>query len=872
MAEEILVYKSVIDNTASIKSVQELREANALLKKDLEEAGKVGSEGWTRINKTAQETGKTFQEVQESLKKQFTENKNKVDDFNRSLRQTSQGSGSINELRQTVIALARQYDALSKAERDAAAGSQLRDKLASTTQQLKDLEGETGRFQRNVGNYKQGFIDAAREVEIFGFKVSGVIDPLKKIQSGLQDSGGGIAGFASSIALGAIPIIISGINALVKVYQTYEPVAEAVDRATAGLAASFSALIRGNNILEAARQTSELTGKLQDLEDQKSLFDLNAAKGRKEVIQLLLKSKDASLSLGAQLTAVREANKIEKEESKQQIAFLREQADTEEEIFAVKVGIREKYTKEYGDQLIRQLIDTDDFRNKNIQSQLGITNDELAVLRKRRQDIIDAEGESQNLQDRLRNRQSAIIDKINAEREKELAAEQKAADKRDAQRQKEKEAENRLLEQQAKSEMEIFSKRMSNAKALDDLRKKAESDKLADEAKAFTDQSNFLAKQLQLDLQAAELEKGTAAEKERRKQEIQLISLEKQLDLTRQFVGADGIITKEELEGIYAVELAIRKIREQIAQPITTTLGDAIGIGAKEQSKIQTGLTNISQMVAGVSQVVNLAYQSRINEIESAKDAEIQAIEDSTLSQEQKSKKIRAINKKFAQEQHEIAVKQFRVNQAMQIVNTVIATASAVVAQLANPTPYVGIALAALAAATGVAQIAVIASAKPPAAPKFARGGMLQGPSHQAGGIKAGGVEFEGDELVATKGAGRNTKSRSVMSHINKMFGGVSYPGVIALPNNLQHAINSYIGNAGGSAIYTNFNKFAAGGFVPAFPRTTTDQISGDGGLLVEFRRMSELLMNQPSPVVSVVDINRGQKGVQVIENNGTNG
>lgn len=67
---------------------------------------------------------------------------------------------------------------------------------------------------------------------------------------------------------------------------------------------------------------------------------------------------------------------------------------------------------------------------------------------------------------------------------------------------------------------------------------------------------------------------------------------------------------------------------------------------------------------------------------------------------------------KNAKERLALEKKQFERSKALGIVNTVINTAQAIMAQMANPTPYVGIALAALAGVTGALQVAAIASQK----------------------------------------------------------------------------------------------------------------------------------------------------------------
>ena len=229
-----------------------------------------------------------------------------------------------------------------------------------------------------------------------------------------------------------------------------------------------------------------------------------------------------------------------------------------------------------------------------------------------------------------------------------------------------------------------------------------------------------------------------------------MAALEEQLALTKEFLGKDGVITKEEQQALDAIEQQIKKVRQTAAQPSERTLGEAIGVSEEQQAQINEGLAVISQSVSAIGEVINSAYQVRLNDIEAVKNAEIAAINASGASAEEKTKKVQEAEKKAAIEAYEIQKKQFETNKTIAIIQTVINTAQAVMAQLANPTPYVGIVLAALAAATGAAQIAVIASQKPPAPPAFADGGKVLsgqfiGPN-DGRPIRRG----NGDNLIAT--------------------------------------------------------------------------------------------------------------------------
>jgi hypothetical protein len=99
----------------------------------------------------------------------------------------SAAEGSIDQLKAKLSLLQKQYDALSATERDASAGQQLIKNIQATDAQLKQLEFDTGRFQRNVGNYAGTFSSAFNVLK----------EDLTNIQSQLSQMNEGDVGFSS---------------------------------------------------------------------------------------------------------------------------------------------------------------------------------------------------------------------------------------------------------------------------------------------------------------------------------------------------------------------------------------------------------------------------------------------------------------------------------------------------------------------------------------------------------------------------------------------------------------------------------------------------------------------------------------------------
>ena len=168
----------------------------------------------------------------------------------------------------------------------------------------------------------------------------------------------------------------------------------------------------------------------------------------------------------------------------------------------------------------------------------------------------------------------------------------------------------------------------------------------------------------------------------------------------------------------------------------------------QQVEEARKSIQDISNLVSGISEVVGQVQQFQRDQIAQTYAAEIAAIEGSTLSEEEKAKRIEALKKKQAQEEYDLQVKQFKVNKAIAIVQAIINTAAGIAAQFqAGP---VGIALAAIAAAAGAAQIAVIAAQQPPP-PAFASGtDFVQRGKNKAGVDTVPAYLNEGEAVIPT--------------------------------------------------------------------------------------------------------------------------
>lgn len=130
--------------------------------------------------------------------------------------------------------------------------------------------------------------------------------------------------------------------------------------------------------------------------------------------------------------------------------------------------------------------------------------------------------------------------------------------------------------------------------------------------------------------------------------------------------------------------------------------------------------------------------ENRIADIEKVRDTEIAAIEKSTDSERKKQDKIAAANLRAQQKIRVEKTRQAQADKALAVFEAIIGTAAAVASAKTIP-------LKVLAGIIGAAQLAIILSQP---IPKFKKGGMVGGRSHEAGGTM---IEAEKGEFVVNK-------------------------------------------------------------------------------------------------------------------------
>jgi predicted nucleic acid-binding Zn-ribbon protein len=130
-------FKQVVDGTKELEQAEkDLAKQKFELEKQQAKLNSLYSEEAKRIAELKVQQQQRNQQIKEEIQ----------------LNQAAEGS--IKQKQVQLKQLQRDYDSLSEAERNAAKGTALLENIQKLDKELKDLEGSTGRFQRNVGNYQ----------------------------------------------------------------------------------------------------------------------------------------------------------------------------------------------------------------------------------------------------------------------------------------------------------------------------------------------------------------------------------------------------------------------------------------------------------------------------------------------------------------------------------------------------------------------------------------------------------------------------------------------------------------------------------------------------------------------------------------------
>jgi DNA repair exonuclease SbcCD ATPase subunit len=712
--------------------------------------------------------------AQAALKSQISQVNQEQAELNRTFGQTEEKqktlTGQLRGLKQELALLEEQgKDNSEEFNKLLFAAAKLEDQIGDTRERVRVLASDTFKFDAAVGATQalaSGFEVAQGAAALFGSEgkelqeviakttaVTAIANGVNELANQITGQGplklalyaagqkavavataistGAISAFRVALAATGIGLFITGVAILVDrlrdAASNQASLNRSLELSKAAAENSKKAIEELRNAqLDSTTRTLIATGQLSQAEAD-----------RIETIKGIRKQVDESINveIGAQAKAIAEQKRLSAELAKARVSDQRDAARTGFQVesqqtksLAAELATQEsniKKSQENIKQIKQQGLLSEAQFNQALRSEESAKEREEAQKladdrKKAAQDAAKAEIEARNAaREKLRQLELEALASQLDEREKILNdsntkiaeleatfAEGKFA--KGSVEEKKLQDSITLIKEQATKDIAEIDKKAAEDKA---ARDKEAAEKLAAETLRIRVQG--LNDEISL-LKAAEINEGTS------------------LDRRIKLIEKDGEKRIAEAEGNAAtIKLINAQTEEAIREERKKSRDEAID----QAFEIAQATANV---LGQIIELQGVQSQKRIDEINATSEAEKLAIEKSTLNEEQKKRKLEALELRTAQKVAAEKRRQAVAEKANAIFQATIGTAVAV-ASAKGPI------LKALALASGLAQIALIASQP---IPKFKKGGMVGGRSHEAGGTL---IEAERGEYVVNK-------------------------------------------------------------------------------------------------------------------------
>lgn len=733
--KEQKILEIVVDSSTAIAKIAELNKA-------LDEQKQIESELRKELKQEGADRDALYKKIAETkeIQKQYSaEVRDLSKEIQNSINKTKEQEGSLKSLRAELSNTTKEYDSLSRAEREGAKGKELQDKINRITDELKEAEEATQRYQRNVGNYKKSYVEAFTAM---GGATGNVINPLKNMKMGLE-------------AVSKVPIIailgllVNIINAVIKALGSSE---ETMNSVTASLG-----IFKGAGVL--------VTRMLQTL-----------GKGVAAVAEWLGKMAD-------KLGLVNETMKTQAQLTKDQIALdlqrrqlLMDNSDAELEsaILREKATDKLNYTAQERLEFLKQAVAIEeDISKRNLEA----AQEQYRILAEQSKLADNSKEENDALAQAYADMNRAQIDYLNKKKElnaqiieatnqikTEEAAAAAARKKQHEDEQKAAEEELRQKEELKKMADEELEHRLDIAQREIEARLALVKDGTAEELEL---QKQALKAKLDLDVKRLESEEGTG-------ELIKLARAKYEADLSQ--LDADYALAQlDEQKKRHDQEVA------EMLQYYQNKVDAAVeGSRAQLEAEIELNRQRMEALEQAEGEGDEAFYARRLAAEKAYIDSKKRLAEYEVEIERTKTDAIVSITGSMAtllesvSEQNESLAKASKVLALAQIaIETGVATARGISSAMAVPFPAN---LAAIATTIATITAGIVSAIQTVNSAKFAKGGRVTGPG--SGTSDSISAKLSNGESVMTAQA--TSMFAPVLSSLNKAGGGrgiVSRPG-----------------------------------------------------------------------------------------------
>jgi chromosome segregation ATPase len=191
MAENVEKIISVkFDAQQAIKGLADLNgqiDANQTKLKEMANAGEKGTKAFAQLEQETKSLRKQKQDLSQAVQNE--------------VKQQNMLDGSLRKMRAELSNLTKQYDALSKAERENVnVGGKLKNQINTLTKELKSAEEGTQRYYRNVGNYKNAILETIGANTMFGSSLVNIVNIEGGFKGAMAAMGNSVKAFSASLA------------------------------------------------------------------------------------------------------------------------------------------------------------------------------------------------------------------------------------------------------------------------------------------------------------------------------------------------------------------------------------------------------------------------------------------------------------------------------------------------------------------------------------------------------------------------------------------------------------------------------------------------------------------------------------------------
>lgn len=266
-------------------------------------------------------------------------------------------SDSIAGMRAQLSDLTKIYDNLSEAQRQSSQGLELQSNINDLTSQLKTLEEETGRFQRNVGNYPEqitAIIPGMSQLNgvlsklglSFGSLATSGTKAFSQIGTSFSTLGKAFLSNPIGLVLTGLAVIINKVvdafkknddamTNLQKAFTVFSPILEGINFLFDKLAEGIAFVIGGIADMEKAlyslipgyedsqKAAEDLIQSQDDLQESERQYVVNSAKRNKEIAKLRDEAAE-NPDVTKRMEALKEAQRLEEENLKEELKIAQE--------------------------------------------------------------------------------------------------------------------------------------------------------------------------------------------------------------------------------------------------------------------------------------------------------------------------------------------------------------------------------------------------------------------------------------------------------------------------------------------------------------------------------------------------------------------